>query len=142
MTKTNYNYYETVKADVKDWIENNLDIAHDIYNGDFEDREDIETYLNDTLWIEDSVTGNASGSYTFNREEAKENVLNDIETVVDAYNEFCDDIGRDLKENNWERMDVTARCYLLGQAIAETLDEIDGAITEAIRDREAEKENA
>lgn len=134
-----YNYFEAVKVDVEQWIEDNMDIAHDIECGQFEDRDDIEQYLNDTLWTEDSVTGNASGSYTFNREEAKENVLADMDTVTEAIREFCDDaitIANHFLNEDWEWFDVTARCYILGQAIAEALDEIQDDIDEASESRD------
>lgn len=56
-----YNYLEAVKEDVKEFIRTEIDFHE--WNGN---REGLEEYLNDTLWTEDSVTGNASGSYTFN----------------------------------------------------------------------------
>lgn len=139
----NYNYLEAVTADVKEWIENNMDLINDIYNGTFEDREDIETYLNDTLWTEDSVTGNASGSYTFSTYEAESNLCHNLELIEEVAAEFgCDPVIKAGYEYGPEWWDVSIRCYYLGQAITAALDEIDGAITEAIRDREAEKENA
>ena len=139
----NYNYLENVKADVKAWIEYNMDLAHDVYEGTFEDRDDIEEYLNNTLWTEDSVTGNASGSYTFSTYEAEENLCHNWELIEEVAQEFgYEPIITSSYEHSAEWWDVTIRCYLLGQAIAEVLDEIDGAINEAIRDREAEKENA
>lgn len=141
MANTTYNYLEAVIADVKEYIEYNMDLEHDIITGQFEDRDEIEQYLNDTLWIEDSVTGNASGSYTFNRQEAKENVLNDTEAVTEAIREFCDDaitIANHFLDEDWEWFDVTARCYYLGQAIAEVLDELKDDIEAAIETREAD----
>lgn len=120
-----YNYREAVKADVKDWIEEN-GIPEDL--GYYETAEE---YLNDTLWVEDSVTGNASGSYTFNRAQAEEYVKDNIDLAIEAlkefgYNEHADHIitqeyyGEELDEN-WEYLDVTIRCYLLGEAIAEAV---------------------
>lgn len=135
---TNYNYFEAVKADVEQWIEDNMDLEHDIECGQFEDMDDIENYLNDTLWIEDSVTGNASGSYTFNRAEARENVLADIEAVVEACKEFEVDGMEKIAAEEWEYLDVTTRCYYLGQAIAEVLDDIKDDIEDAIAARDAE----
>ena len=114
-----YDYLEAIKYDIKNYIELDVNL------GDYEDRDELETALNDDLWVNDSVTGNASGSYTFNTVYAKKYVLENIELAVEAYEEFCDDIGRDLKEGNWEKMDVTIRCYLLGQALNEVLDELE-----------------
>lgn len=60
-------YLEEIKEDVKNYIdENNIIITED-------NKEEIEEQLNDDLWAEDSVTGNASGSYTFSTYQAEEN---------------------------------------------------------------------
>lgn len=111
-----YNYLEQVKADVKEWIND-----HDItVNKD--NREEAEQSLNEELWIADSVTGNGSGSYTFNRWQAEENLCHNMELLGEALSEFgCD--TSELKRGA-EFCDVTIRCYLLGQAIREVLDEI------------------
>lgn len=74
-TTTTYNYLEAMKQDVKEYIEENINAT------DYEIKEDLEEYLNDTLWTEDSVTGNASGSYTFNRATAK-NMLTKIKILL------------------------------------------------------------
>lgn len=132
---TNYNYLENVKADVKEWIEYNMDLEHDIESGQFEDREAIESYLNDTLWTEDSITGNGSGSYTFNTYEAEEYICHNLDLLAEACEEFGADAGEVLKKGA-ENADVTIRCYLLGQAIAEALDEIQDDIDEAIEARD------
>lgn len=56
-----YNYLEAVKEDVKEYIAENIDIS------EFGDIEKLKEKLHDDLWINDDVTGNASGSYTCNR---------------------------------------------------------------------------
>jgi hypothetical protein len=139
------NYLKETIANVKEYIEYNMDLKNDIITGEFEDREAIEEYLYDTLWDADEVTGNGSGSYTFNREEAKEKVLADIDTVREALEEFGTDakqIAEKFLDEDWEYFDVTARCYILGQAIAEALDEIEDEIEKAIEARENEVEEA
>ena len=127
-------YFENVLDDVTNYVNNEMieDIPTMIENGDFQDADDIREYLNDELWCCDQVTGNASGSYTFDREAAKEYVLNDIDTVREALEEFgtsADDIADHFLHEDWEWFDVTARCYILGQAIEEYLDENEEAIT-------------
>lgn len=115
-TTTTYNYLETMKHDVKEYIEENISVVN----------KEMRQELYDTLWAEDSVTGNASGSYTFNRAEAKEYVEDNKELVQEMATEF------DYKEKvcNWwfnddyELIDVSIRCYLLGQAISEVLEEM------------------
>lgn len=116
-----YNYLDSVKNDVKDWIDWNVDLTNR------DDREELEEYLRDTLWTEDGVTGNASGSYTFSRAKAKEYVIDNIDELAEATYEFGvsdAEVGEKFLEENWEWMDVTIRCYFLDIAISEVLDEI------------------
>lgn len=116
--ETRYNYLEAVTADVLDYInENNITVTAD-------NREEIEEQLRDDLWACDSVTGNASGSYTFNAWQAEENICHN----QDLFAEACDEFGSDAAEllrKGAEACDVTIRCYLLAQAIAAALDEVE-----------------
>ena len=113
-----YNYFEAVKDDVKQYIEDN-DI---IINA--ENRDEIEDQLNDDLFTCDSVTGNGSGSYTFSTCQAEENLCHNLDLLGEALQEFgC---GPEyMMEKGAEACDVTIRCYLLGQAISEVLDELE-----------------
>lgn len=76
-----YDYNKEVSADVLQYIIDNYDINEDeqtieidgaVYNisedadNDNNSRDDLIDKLNEDMWIADSVTGNASGSYTFN----------------------------------------------------------------------------
>ena len=116
-------YMDQMVEDITEYVKNNVNLA------DYEDREDLEESLNDDLWAEDSITGNGSGSYTFNREQAKEYVLADgVDYYREAVSEFgmsADDVAKDFLEGDWEGIDVTIRCYLLGQAIGEVLDRME-----------------
>ena len=117
-----YNYLETMKSDIKDYIKNEVNTS------DYSDREELENNLNDILWNEDAITGNASGSYTFNRADAEEYVTDNMGLLAEACKEFCVDnetVGEKLLTEDWEYFDVTIRCYLLSQAISKALDEID-----------------
>lgn len=67
------------------------------------------------------MTGNASGSYTFSTWEAEENICHNLDLLAEA----CD---------------VTIRCYLLGQAIAEALEEIADEFEEAQKEDEEDEE--
>lgn len=112
-----YDYYGAVLEDVKSYIENEVDLK------DYEDRDELEEFLNDTLFCHDSVTGNGSGSYTFSSWEAEENLCHNLDLLQEALQEFgC---GLEYIERGAEACDVTIRCYLLGQAISEALDDID-----------------
>jgi hypothetical protein len=113
-----YNYLEEVTNDAKQAILKNLD------NWNFSDREELEEVANDKLWIDDSVTGNASGSYTFNAWQAEENICHNMDELEEACDEFGQDIGEAVKQGA-EYCDVTIRCYLLGQAISAAVDELE-----------------
>lgn len=125
---TDYNYMEAMTEDIKEYIENEVTLS------DYSDRDELEEYLNDTLWIEDSVTGNASGSYTFNTYEAEECICHNLELLAEAMEEFGCDANTLEKGAEW--CDVTIRCYLLGQAIAEVLDDMEEELEEAFGESE------
>lgn len=114
----NYNYLEHVTEDAKDAILDRMD------EWSFDDREELEQIANDKLWIDDSVTGNGSGSYTFNSWRAEEYLCHNLDELADACKEFGQDIGEAVKQGA-EYCDVTIRCYLLSQAIATALDELE-----------------
>ena len=91
-------------------------------------REDVENWLDEYAGNSDAVTGNASGSYTFNRWTAKEYVIENLDLLFEAFDCFCEDvqrIGELFKSQDWETMDVIIRLYLLGQAIYEVCDELE-----------------
>lgn len=127
---TNYNYLEAVTSDVLDYIKEEINL--DEWKGN---REGLEEKLNDELWTVDSVTGNASGSYTFNTWKAEENLAHNWDLLAEALDEFGQD-GTDVLRQGAEAMDVTIRCYLLGQAIAEALDELEEELAEDDEDEE------
>lgn len=119
-------YLEQIKEDIRNYIEENYTTEE--ITEKMEDRDSFEEELEEELWIDDSVTGNGSGSYTMNRAKAQENVLDDIETIQEALREFCveaDTIAKKFLESDWEYFDVTARCYVLRMGIYEVLDEIE-----------------
>lgn len=114
-----YNYLEAIKEDVKEYIEENIDLS------EFGDIEELKEKLNEDLWINDSVTGNASGSYTYNRAKAKKYVDDNKELVIEMSEEFgCkDQVMNWWYSNNYEAIDCSIRCYLLNQAIGEAIDD-------------------
>ena len=113
-----YNYLENVTNDAKQAILDNLKYW------DFADRDELEEVANDELWCNDAVTGNASGSYTFNTWQAEENLCHNMDELEEACNEFGQDIGEAVKQGA-EYCDVTIRCYLLPQAISAAIDELE-----------------
>ena len=118
---TNYNYLEAMIEDVKEYLRNEAEYDQDDL---FYNRSYLEEKLHDELWCNDSVTGNASGSYTFSTWKAEEYLCHNYDELADACEAFGQDIGEAVKRGA-EFCDVTIRCYLLGRAISEALDEIE-----------------
>ena len=77
-----YNYIEALKNDIRQYMEDNESYLN------YTDREDLEEQLYDQCFIADSVTGNASGSYTFCNADAKAYVMDNMPLAVDAFREF------------------------------------------------------
>ena len=126
-----YNYHEAVKEDVLQYIRDEINFEH------FDSLEELEEHLNDTLWTVDSVTGNGSGSYTFNSYQAEEYICHNFDLLAEALEEFGG--GCDILKDGAEAADVTIRCYLLGQCIAEALEELEDEFNEAHEDEETEE---
>ena len=115
MNMMNYDYrkemYDDVLAAIKE---------HDL--SQFEDIEEYEEKLNEDLYIQDTVTGNTSGSYFCNAYAAEEAICHNLDILEEAIEEF---------EYNWndtfkygaESADVVIRCYLLGEIIAAVLED-------------------
>lgn len=116
------NYNEEVKICVLDWIRDNYENKE--IGEKLRDREEWEQELNDDLFNEDSVTGNASGSFFCNTWKSRDMWLDCDET--EAQN-MIDDFGVDMNEHwcDYEYLDVSMRCYVLGGAICEALDELE-----------------
>ena len=104
-----YDYLSAVESDVREYIENNVDFH------DYSDLAEMKEDLNEKLFVEDSVTGNASGSYTFNAWKAEEYLCHNLDLLAEANEEFGG--SSDILSDGAEMCDVTIRCYLLGQAI-------------------------
>lgn len=121
-----YDYYEAVTDDVRNYVENEVNLRDFEYDENCLDIERLSNYLNDELFINDSVTGNASGSYTFNSYEAREYVIDNMDLVKEAGYEFGDTEGMadHLLNEEWETLDVIIRCYVLSSAISEIMDEV------------------
>lgn len=111
-----YNYREAIKEDIKNYLEEN-----GISKNDFPDRDSAFEKLNDDLWIADSVTGNASGSYIFNAWKAEEYLCHNMDLLGEALSEF--DSSFEVLQNA-ESCDVAIRCYLLSECLSEVLDKL------------------
>lgn len=115
----NYDYFEAVKEDV----EERYDEYFEEYSTDIQrDRDALEEKLNEDMWIDDGITGNASGSYTMSTWQAEENIAHNWDLIADMRDElFGGDL--DILDLGPETVDVYLRCYVLGQAISAVLDE-------------------
>ena len=70
-----YNYYEAVKEDVIEAVTNNYNDRYmELIRERLEmggDTYDVVEALHDVMWIDDSITGNGSGSYWCNAWKAE-----------------------------------------------------------------------
>lgn len=118
-----YDYRLAISEDVKNHIEENYTAEEIRENLEYScNRDKWEEKLNEELWTDDSVTGNASGSYTFSTYKAEENLCHNMDLLQEALEEFGCNIS--YLEKGAEACDVTIRCYLLSWAISEILDEL------------------
>ena len=115
-----YSYPQHVKEDIEDYINDELDTGTFglLVQGDEETIEDIR----DDLFNEDSVTGNASGSYTMNTLKAEENLVGNWDLLEEAINEFDLHVNPIKKGGEW--CDSLIRCYLVDWCFSEALKEI------------------
>ena len=103
-----YNYHIAVKDDIREYIKENYGSV----------TEKMRAEIFDIILGEDSVTGNASGSYTMNRAIAKEYIIENIDLLrkaVDEYGFDKKDIGEQFLSEQWEYLDVLIRFYLVGE---------------------------
>lgn len=113
-----YDYEDAVYEDVKKWIEDN------VYLSEYDTPDELVDYLNKELWDEDCITGNGSGSYTFNAVKAEGYLQGNLYLLAEAAKEFCfvDEIVNFLE--NPEKADVAIRCYLLPSAVDRVVEEL------------------
>ena len=119
-----YDYREAIKADIRQYIEDNNTWLglEDL------DKDELFETLNENMWNADSVTGNASGSYTFNRNEAKKNLEGNEDLIRKMCEEFCipaETIAEKFLDEEYEYFDVSVRCYLLGECLQEVIEELE-----------------
>ena len=117
----NYNdYYQQVKNDAIAAIDEQFDCGY--WDGDTE--WDV---VYDNLFVDDSVTGNGSGSYFCNAAKAREAVADAIwdKRVLDTLEQIgCDGdaVAEYLRDDDPESLDVCIRCSMLGEVYGEIED--------------------
>ena len=125
-----YDYRKAMKEDIYDYIREGIDL--DDWRGK---RCELEEALNDQLWITDSVTGNASGSYFFSAWKAEEAITHNWDLLEEAMETFGDECNPIERGAEW--CDVTIRCYLLGECIGLVLNEFSDELEPTDDDEEA-----
>lgn len=128
-----YDYLSAVESDVREYIENNVNFH------DYSDLDEMKEDLNEKLFVEDSVTGNASGSYTFNNWKAEEYLCHNLDLLAEANEAFGG--SSDILSGGAEMCDVTIRCYLLGQAIENVAPDMWQDWEDSQEDSDEEEEN-
>ena len=68
-----YDYRDALREDVMNYIKEH-EVKVTTWN-----RDEMQERLYDDMFISDSVTGNASGSYTFNSWRAEENICHNMD---------------------------------------------------------------
>lgn len=128
-----YDYRKALRNDIREYLDDNWEKGKRI-------TDDDRMNLHDDMFVADSVTGNGSGSYTFNSCEAEENVCHNLDLLGEALDEFGVD-GDTLREKmDGEWADVTIRCYMLGQVEGEVFDEWNKKIDEAEESKDEDGE--
>lgn len=91
---------------------------------EFETREAAYEAIYDAFWIDDTVTGNGSGSYTFDTWRAENYLAHNWELLAEAIEDYGD-AGVNILAKGAEACDVMIRCYLLGECLNVVLDELE-----------------
>lgn len=116
-----YDYREAMRNDINDAIDEKERWIGKTIKETYEDADEAFDQLYDDMWVDDSVTGNGSGSYTFNTYKAEEYLAHNFDILREALEEFgCD--GRYITEQGVEACDVTIRCYLLPEILREVIE--------------------
>lgn len=120
--RTTYSYPDAIKRDIRRYIRKYVELSN------FSSTGSLKEWLNDTLWLEDSVTGNESGAYggSFTPESTYLRYLEgNFELLAEAFREFGTEV--DDLDRGPGFCDSSIRCYLLSRCISEVLEERDYA---------------
>lgn len=136
-----YNYIDAMVEDI-----NRIWMDGDQYRygswGDCDTFDQLIDQMYDDLFVDDSVTGNGSGSYTFNSYDAMEFIYGNEYLFNDAAADFCltdEAIAKHIFDYEW--IDVLIRCSLLCQALQEWAEryDIESQFNEMIANRDQEE---
>ena len=120
-----YNYREIMKADIRQWLQDNAQEYANVPEADLYD------HLNDLMWVDDNITGNNEFFYD-SEYKCEEYLCHNFDLLFEAlfeFGEFEADIVDKVHEVNehgtfarWA--DCTIRCYLLGECLWQVLKEL------------------
>lgn len=120
-------YAELVRNSLEDNKETILELLNE-KSVDLSDEQEVVDTIVENFTYSDEITGNGSGSFTFDRSEAKDIVLNNLDDMVTILNESdynaFEEIGKALVEDGFEELDVIARTFVLSQSATEFASEL------------------
>lgn len=125
-----YDYHDAIADDVRELIKEREESGswkldwyiHEVDGKKYFNREEAANDLGNLAFTSDSVTGNASGSYTMNTLIAERCLVGNLDLLNEALDEFGEDANKmQLAGPEWA--DVTVRCYLVDEAVDEVLTE-------------------
>ena len=126
-----YDYFESVKSDVRDFIEdlrqeeNDIDDSqgYEVWEQEYSNFEELNDYLHETMLTDDSITGGDSGSYTFDSYTAAEYICHNWDLLKDAL-DYVGESHWDALDNGYEWCDVIIRRYVFDQVLEDACEEL------------------
>ena len=119
-----YDYKEAMCSDIRDWLEENPSYPEQIK----ETTPSVPRKLLDDMYeymvMDDSITGNASGSYYCNAWKAEEALSHNFDLLREALSEM----EIDFCSKSVEELDVAVRCYIFDECLGRVLNEDYGII--------------
>lgn len=117
------NYLKDTEDNVRQFMFDNADKVrgHEV--------EEVREWLEDTCFVADEVTGNASGSFFCSRARAYEYLTNSedgFETLGYAVFEGWmseQELGKRVACGDWESLDCMVRCYWVARAVQNVTEE-------------------
>lgn len=119
-----YDYEKSVYCGII-WFLNDM-LDRDIESFAQMEDDEREEWINNEAFISDTVTGNASGSFFYNRWKAECAIMHNWDLIEETIDEF----GPLEFSRGAEYIDVSIRCYILGQVIGQVIDAINEKISE------------
>ena len=127
-----FNYIDDVQDSVYDAIATG---DYEIDFSAFKNQSDCLDALYELFIGADDVTGEASGSFTMSRDQAKENIMEDPFTVADTIREYNleADFLASVFEGDWEQLDILCRQFVLTQAIERAMADLVSSDDDSIK---------